>query len=60
MNYSRHSSSTYPMMMKYSGGLSYGFYGLMSVLLAVFVWKFVPETKGKTLEEMGTVRNKSA
>jgi SP family xylose:H+ symportor-like MFS transporter len=48
------------MMMKYSGGLSYGFYGLMSVLLAVFVWKFVPETKGKTLEEMGTVWNKSA
>ncbi|CUB12792.1 D-xylose-proton symporter [Bacillus cereus] len=45
-------SSTYPMMMEYSGGLTYGFYGLMSVLSAVFVWKLVPETKGKTLEQM--------
>ena len=53
-------SSTYPMMMEYSGGLTYGFYGLMSVLSAVFVWKFVPETKGKTLEEMETAWGKSA
>ncbi|UKJ83790.1 D-xylose transporter XylE (plasmid) [Priestia megaterium] len=45
-------SSTYPMMMEYSGGLTYGFYGLMSVLSALFVWKLVPETKGKTLEDM--------
>lgn len=48
-------SSTYPMMMEYSGGLTYGFYGLMSVLSALFVWKFVPETKGKTLEQMESV-----
>jgi SP family xylose:H+ symportor-like MFS transporter len=45
-------SSTYPPMMEYSGALTYGFYGLMSVLSAVFVWKMVPETKGKSLEEM--------
>jgi MFS transporter, SP family, xylose:H+ symportor len=45
-------SATYPMMMEYSSGLTYGFYGLMSVLSAIFVWKFVPETKGKTLEQM--------
>jgi len=45
-------SSTYPMMMEYSGGLTYGFYGVMSILSAIFVWKFVPETKGKTLEQM--------
>jgi SP family xylose:H+ symportor-like MFS transporter len=45
-------SSTYPMMMEYSGAVTYGFYGLMSVMSAIFVWKFVPETKGKTLEEM--------
>jgi SP family xylose:H+ symportor-like MFS transporter len=43
-------SSTYPPMMEFSGGLTYGFYGLMSVLSAVFVWKMVPETKGKSLE----------
>jgi len=24
----------------------------MSVLSAIFVWKMVPETKGKTLEDM--------
>ena len=45
-------SSTYPMMMEYSGALTYGFYGVMSVLSALFVWKWVPETKGKTLEQM--------
>jgi len=45
-------SSTYPAMMEYSGGWTYSFYGIMSVLSFVFVWKMVPETKGKTLEEM--------
>ncbi|KKK36299.1 major facilitator transporter [Mesobacillus campisalis] len=45
-------SSTYPMMMEFSGGMTYGFYGLMSVLSALFVWKWIPETKGKTLEQM--------
>ncbi len=53
-------SSTYPMMMEFSGGLTYGFYGVMSILSALFVWKFVPETKGKSLEqlEMRLKRNK--
>ena len=45
-------SSTYPAMMEFSGGITYGFYGLMSVISAIFVWKMIPETKGKTLEEM--------
>jgi SP family xylose:H+ symportor-like MFS transporter len=45
-------SSTYPAMMEFSGVVTYGFYGVMSVLSLFFVWKFVPETKGKTLEEM--------
>lgn len=45
-------SSTYPPMMEFSSGGTYLFYGLMSVLSAFFVWKMVPETKGKTLEEM--------
>jgi SP family xylose:H+ symportor-like MFS transporter len=51
-------SSTYPMMMEFSGGMTYGFYGLMSVLSAIFVRKFVPETKGKTLEQMDMVWQK--
>ncbi len=45
-------SSTYPAMMEFSGGFTYGFYGLMAILSAVFVWKMIPETKGKSLEEM--------
>ncbi|MDD4192433.1 MAG: MFS transporter [Mangrovibacterium sp.] len=48
-------SSTYPAMMEFSGGLTYCFYGVMSVLSLLFVWKMVPETKGKTLEEMETL-----
>lgn len=53
-------SSTYPMMMEYSGGLTYGFYGLMSVLSAIFVWKLVPETKGKSLEQMEDIWKKDS
>lgn len=45
-------SSTYPLMMEFNSGGTYLFYGLMSVLSAFFVWKMVPETKGKSLEEM--------
>jgi SP family xylose:H+ symportor-like MFS transporter len=45
-------SSTYPAMMEYSGAMTYGFYGLMSILSAIFVWKMIPETKGKTLEDL--------
>jgi SP family xylose:H+ symportor-like MFS transporter len=33
-------------------GFAYWIYGVMSVLAAVFMWKFVPETKGRTLEQM--------
>lgn len=31
---------------------TYGLYGSICVAAAIFVWKLVPETKGKTLEEM--------
>ncbi|WP_436418187.1 D-xylose transporter XylE [Petrimonas sulfuriphila] len=51
-------SSTYPAMMEYSGALTYGFYGLMAVISALFVWKMVPETKGKSLEEMESLWKK--
>jgi SP family xylose:H+ symportor-like MFS transporter len=51
-------SSTYPPMMEYSSGLTYGFYGLMAVFSAIFVWIWVPETKGKTLEEMESLWKK--
>jgi SP family xylose:H+ symportor-like MFS transporter len=48
-------SSTYPPMMEMSNGGTYLFYGVMSIISAIFVWKFVPETKGKTLEEMESI-----
>ena len=31
---------------------TYGLYGIICVVAAVFVWRLVPETKGKTLEDM--------
>jgi len=31
---------------------TYGLYGTICVIAAIFVWKLVPETKGKTLEDM--------
>ncbi len=51
-------SSTYPAMMEFSGALTYWFYGLMSILSFFFVWKMVPETKGKTLEEVEEIWKK--
>ena len=34
---------------------TYGLYGILCIVAAVFVWKFVPETKGKTLEDMSAL-----
>ncbi|HXB92500.1 MAG TPA: D-xylose transporter XylE [Puia sp.] len=52
-------SLTFPMMndnewltTKFNHGFSYWIYGVMGVLSAIFIWKLVPETKGKTLEEI--------
>jgi SP family xylose:H+ symportor-like MFS transporter len=36
----------------FNHGFAYWLYGGMSILAALFVWKFVPETKGRTLEEI--------
>jgi len=52
-------SWTFPIMDKSSSltdifhhGFAYWIYGIMGILAALFVWKMVPETKEKTLEEM--------
>ena len=37
---------------------TYGLYGVICILAAVFVWKLVPETKGKTLEDMSKLWKK--
>lgn len=34
------------------GGLSFGFFAIMMVLHFIFAWKILPETKGKSLEEI--------
>ena len=52
-------SWTFPIMNdsswlteKFNHGFAYWIYGIMSILAAIFVWKLVPETKGKSLEEI--------
>ncbi|WP_282135050.1 D-xylose transporter XylE [Seonamhaeicola maritimus] len=58
-------SWTFPMLDKntylletFNHGFAYWIYGVMGVLAALLVWKFVPETKGKTLEEMENIWKK--
>ncbi len=55
-------SWTFPMMDKnsylvetFNHGFAYWIYGVMSLLAMFLVWKFVPETKGRTLEEMEVI-----
>ncbi|OBX27010.1 SP family xylose:H+ symportor-like MFS transporter [Gelidibacter algens] len=59
-------SWTFPLMdknsyllEKFNHGFAYWIYGVMGVLAAILVWKFVPETKGKTLEEMENLWKKN-
>lgn len=58
-------SLTFPMMddnsyltEQFNHGFAYWVYGIMSLLAMWFVWKFVPETKEKTLEEMESLWDK--
>ncbi len=39
---------------------TYGLYGIICLLAALFVWKLVPETKGKTLEDMTKLWSKES
>ncbi len=52
-------SQTFPMMdenpfliRKFHHGFAFWIYGLLCVVQILFVWRFVPETKGKSLEEI--------
>lgn len=52
-------SQTFPMMNenvwlveKFHHGFPFWIYGALCVVSVLFVWSFVPETKGKTLEEI--------
>jgi sugar porter (SP) family MFS transporter len=42
---------TFPGLREHLG-LAYGFYGLCAILSGIFVWKWVMETKGVSLEDM--------
>jgi SP family xylose:H+ symportor-like MFS transporter len=51
-------SASFPALEAFSISFTYILYGVMSILSAIFVWKMVPETKGKTLEDMGKLWKK--
>jgi SP family xylose:H+ symportor-like MFS transporter len=51
-------SSTFPPLYDFSPMVAYGLYGTVCVIAALFVWKWVPETKGKTLEDMSKLWRK--
>ena len=46
------STSFVPLVNSLGYWFTYGMYGVICILAAVFVWRMVPETKGKTLEDM--------
>lgn len=48
-------SATFPALSAWSVGGTYLIYAVMSLLSALFVLKFVPETKGKSLEDMSAL-----
>jgi hypothetical protein len=44
---------SFPVLLAKMGlGVAYGFYTLCALLAIVFVMKFVPETRGRKLEDM--------
>lgn len=53
-------SATFPSLSAWSIGGTYCIYALMSLASAIFVWRWVPETKGKTLEEMSALWRSNA
>lgn len=52
-------SATFPSLCGWSVGGTYCIYAFMSLLSALFVWRWVPETKGKTLEQMSALWRRS-
>jgi len=45
---------------QFNHGFAYYLYGAFSILAALFVWKMVPETKGRTLEAIEAFWSKKA
>ena len=51
-------SSTFPALYDFSPMFAYSLYGIICMIAALFVWRWVPETKGKTLEDMSKLWKK--
>lgn len=58
-------SWTFPIMDKnetlvatFHHGFAYWIYGALAVLAAIFVWKWIPETKGRSLEDIEKIWKK--
>ncbi|MDA3892137.1 MAG: D-xylose transporter XylE [Salinivirgaceae bacterium] len=51
-------SSTFLPLQNFDEAFPFLLYGIISIISAIFVWKLVPETKGKTLEEMESIWKK--
>jgi hypothetical protein len=47
-------------MMKSWGSYVFLFYAILDIIIAIIVFLFVKETKGKSLEEMETIFNSKA
>ncbi|KUH99941.1 sugar porter family MFS transporter [Mycobacterium sp. IS-3022] len=47
-------TASFPALGDFSLGIAYGFYAVCAALSLLFVWRFVSETKGKHLEDMGS------
>lgn len=46
-------ATVFPAQLEYMGSsATYFIYSLFGLLTLIFVWKFIPETKGKSLEEL--------
>ncbi len=43
---------------EFGGGHAFAFFSIMMVTQAIVVWKYFPETKGKTLEQLGLEMSK--
>lgn len=49
-------SEVFPTLLAKLGiGVTFGFFGVMCVVSLIFVWRALPETKNRSLEEMRTV-----
>ncbi len=45
-------ATIFPSLLEKAAGIAYSFFGTMCIIAFLFAWKLIPETKGKTLEEI--------